>query len=304
MRKNRYTQAVDGLTAPESAVEQMLETARDFNRPRKVMNKRKVTRYAVAAALALVILLGAVIGPGLFGGKGGYSFTMTVHAAELTKDHPVYVEAGAGGMNIVGKEGGGTEYYVALPLTVNGEHIQSVTWSAEKDGISVICPKDSDLVSAGEKVGEGLDTLFDAYYLEQQEKAAVSQGTALPAPEAFLSRKYTCVTLAADKPAPAMALVGMSEKDVSEFYGQAGKEDAPGSDSLAARAEHMNALIGNTIHCTVLFDDGSEQQLDIRVSAAVMQASSADPAAFAELNAEEKAEKDYTGVFVAYSVTP
>ena len=302
MGKNRYVQAVSGIKAPESAVEKMLETINNTNSPRKIINRRKVTRYAVAAALALVILLGTAIGSGLVGGKAGPSFMITVHAAELTKDHPVYVEIGAGGMNIAGKGGGGTEYYVALPLAVNGEHIRSVTWSAEKDMIAVICAKDSDPVTAGDQVGEGTDTLFDAYYIQQQEKAAVLQGTALPVPEEFLSRKYTSVTLAAEKPAPSLAVVGMNEKDASEFYGQTGKEDEEGTNSLAARAEHMNTLIGNTIRCTVRFNDGTEQQLVIRISAAVMQASSADPAAFAGLSAAEKAEKDYTGVFVAYSV--
>ena len=323
MHNNRYTQAADGIKAPESAVEKALETARVYeaeklSRPaadarpaKRDVSKRKVFRYAAAAVLALAILLGAVIGPGLFGGKAGLAFTVTVHAAELTKDSPVYVEAGKGSMNIVGRGDsgkgsvpgpGGTEYYVSLPFAVEGENVAGVTYSTDKDLIAVICSKDNDPVTAGDKAGEGFDSLFDQYYVNQAEKAAEGSSKE-EIRSGLLSRKYSAVTLDAGKDAPSMALVGSSSKDVSEFYEQDYKEaSSPSGDLLEKRAARFTEMIGSVIHCDVRFVDGSEQRIDIQLSFAVMQASSADPEAFAGLTAEEKAMKDYTGIFVAYTI--
>ena len=302
MHDNRYTQTVDKIKAPEGAVEKALEMAVNHSAEgrrsgnvrsaKSVVSRKKNVRWAVAAVLALVVALGAVLGPGLFGGKAGGAFTVTVYAAELAKDNPVIVETGESAMNIVGKEGGGTEYFVALPFAVKGENVVSVTYETDKDLIAVICPQGSDPVTAGEKVSEGFDTLFDTRYLNQAEKAG-STGNAL-------SRKYASVTLAAGAQDYAMGLVGTSEKSASEFYEKNDKM-AASNNVLAERAARWNELLGGVIHCTVTFRDGHLQQFDIELSFAVMNASSADPAAFASLSAEEKEEKDHSGVFVVFS---
>ena len=318
MRNNRYTETVDKIKTPEGAVENALEAARNYEAvgvrsaaakaapAKRTVRKRKVFRYAVAAVLALAVALGAFIGPGLFGKKADNAFSLTVHAAELEKGNPVYIETGRGSMNIVGRGGsgkgsepgpGGTEYYVALPFTVSGENVVSVTYAADKDAIAVICAAGSDPVTAGNMVGEGLDTVFDQYYLNQAEKAG-------KAADGALSRKYSSVTLTAAGQAAdgfAMGLVGESDKDSSEFYAKDDKTN-PSGNVLEERAARLNELIGTVIRCTVAFSDGSTQQLDIQVGFAVMQASAADPAAFAKLSAEEKAAKDYTGIFVTYSI--
>ena len=313
MRNNRYTQAVDGIKAPELAVEKAVRAARDrgaaneSRSAKRTVSSRKVIRYAVAAVLVLVLAVGAFAGPGMFGGKGGGVFTVTAYAAELTKDSPVCVEAGGASMNTVGKDTGstekekggnetsGTEYYVALPFEVTGEHVTAVTYSADKDAIAVICPADSDPVTAGNMTGEGSNSLFVSFYSEQAAKAG-TEDTAL------LSRNYSSVTLDAGRQAPAMALVGESGRDVSEFYGNEDKEAPDGGSYLEERAARLNELVGTVIRCTVAFDDGTEQQVDIQVSFAVMKHSEADPGAFAELTPEEAEMKDGTGVFVVYSI--
>ncbi len=302
MHDNRYTQMVSKIKAPESAVEKALETAvnRSAEERRSVnvhfaksgVSRWKTVRLAVAAVLALVIVLGAILAPGLFGGRAGNAFTVTVQAAELTEDSPVFAEAGEAAMNIVGKEDGGTEYFIALPFAVKGENVVSVTYATDKDRIAVICPQGSDPVTAGEEVSEGFDTLFDLRYLNQAEKAGFA-GDAL-------SRKYSSVTLDAGAQDFVMGLVGSSEKSVSEFYEKNDKE-AASNNALAERAARWNELRGGVIHCTVTFSDGDEQQFDIGFSFEVMNASSADPEAFARLSEEEKAEKDHIGVFVVYS---
>ena len=311
MHDNRYTQTVDKIKAPESAVEKALETAAKYGTEGRrsanvrsagsVVSRRKTIRWAVAAVLALVVALGAVLGPGLFGGKAGGAFTITVQAAELAKDSPVSLEAGKAAMNIVGRNGGGkddaagsggTEYYVALPFAISGKDVVSVTYAADKGSIAVISREGSDPVTAGTKLGEGFDTLFDEKYLNDAEKAGASMNA--------VSRKYSSVTLAAGQEA-VMALVGTDSRDVSEFY-EANDKASASNDVLAERAARWNELLGSVIHCTVTFSDGSAQQLDIQISFAVMNQSSADPAAFAGLSDAEKAEKDHVGVFVVYSI--
>ncbi len=319
MRNNRYTETVDKIKAPEGAVENALEAARNHETEsvvrtaanaapaKKAVSRRlAAVRYAVAAALALVVALGAILGPNLFGKKTGNAFSLTVHAAELEKGQPVYIETGSGSMNVIGRGDngkgsvpgiGGTEYYVALPFTVSGENVARVTYTADKDAIAVIFAGGSDPVTAGNKVGEGLDTVFDQYYLNQAEKAG-------KAADAAVSRKYSSVTLTAAGQAAdgfAMGLVGESDKDSSEFYAKDDKTN-PSGNALEERAARLNELVGTVIHCSVSFSDGSIQQLDIQVGFAVMQASAADPDAFAKLTAEEKAAKDYTGIFVTYSI--
>ena len=312
MRNNRYTQAIDDIKAPETSVAKMLETVRNYEaaedhtvrtdrRPSKRAANRRIVRIAVAAVLAIAVALGAGFAPRLFGGKAGNAFMVTVYAAELTKDSPVCIGTDGARMNIVGKEAGGTEYYIELPVAVSSEHAVSVTWSIDKDAICLICPKDSDPVTAGNKAGEGFDSLFDKYYAEQAEKAG--SGAAI---SSLLSRKYSSVTVDAAKQSDvlAMAVAGTSSMDSSEFYVREDKENpsADGGSLLAKRAELLNGLLGRTIHCTVTFDDGSQQQTDIQLSFAVMKASEAAPDAFARLSAEERAMKDYTGLFVVYSI--
>ena len=303
MHNNRYTQTVDRIKAPESAVEKALEAAADrstegkrganIRSAKSFFGRRKTVRWAVAAVFALIVALGAVFGSGLIGGKAGRAFTLTVHAAELAKESPVCVETGETAMNLVGKGAGGTEYYVTLPFAVEGEDVVSVTYATDKGLIAVICPQGSDPVTAGKKVSEGFDTLFDMSYLNQAEKAG-SAGNAL-------SRKYSSVTLAAGAQDFAMGLVGTSEKNVSEFY-EKNDKTAASNNALSERAARWNELLSGVIHCSVTFRDGHTQQFDIGLSFAVMNASSANPAAFAGLSAEEKAEKDHIGVFVVYSV--
>ena len=128
MRENLYTQTVSKIKAPEGAVEKMLETAESFEKKEKVMHINNWIKGAVAASLAVAVTAGAAIGFNLFGSKNGHSFAMTVNAAEITKDNPVSVRLGEGGMSTALMDDG-MEYYIDLPLSVKGEHIKSVTYS-------------------------------------------------------------------------------------------------------------------------------------------------------------------------------
>ena len=304
MYHNRYTQEVSKIKAPEGAVEKMLKTAESFEKKEKVIHMKKWIKGAVAASLAVAVTAGAVIGFNLFGGKAN-SFVMTVNAAEITKDNPVSVGLGEGGMSIAPKDDG-MEYYIDLPLSVKGEHIKSVTYSVDKDAIAVHCRKDNNPVIDGDVVSESIGTLFDAKYTEDDQKAldeAIENDypDKLENPEAeeimsrYEGKKYSSITLAYDNQNPDGCAIGIVGKNTNE--------PVPDDESLEAKAEQLDLIIGNTLYCTVTFDDGTVQKQSIHIGTTVTNFGTAHSESFNQLTEEEKALKDYADVFVTYSIT-
>ena len=304
MYHNRYTQAVSKIKAPEGAVEKMLKTAESFEKKEKVIHMKKWIKGAVAASVAVAVTAGAIIGFNLFGGKAN-SFFMTVNAAEITKDNPVSVGLGEGGMSFAQKDDG-MEYYIDLPLSVTGEHIKSVTYSVDKDAIAVHCRKDNNPVIDGDVVSESIDTLFDVTYIENDQKALDAamendhqSDFEKHAAEEILNRyegkKYTSITLAYDNQNPDGCAIGI--------VGRRTNESVPDDESLEAKSKQLDSMIGNTLYCTVTFDDGTVQKQSIHIGATVTNFGTAHAESFNQLTEEEKALKDYTDVFVTYSIT-
>ena len=304
MYHNRYTQAVSKIKAPEGAVEKMLKTAESFEKKEKVIHMKKWIKGAVAASLAVAVTAGAVIGFNLFGGKAN-SFVMTVNAAEITKDNPVSVGLGEGGMSIAPKDDG-MEYYIDLPISVKGEHIKSVTYSVDKDAIAVHCRKDNNPVIDGDVVSESIDTLFDVKYIENDQKALDAamkndrqSGFEKHAAEEILNRyegkKYSSITLAYNNQNPDGCAIGI--------VGKSTVEPVPDDESLEAKSKQLDSMIGNTLYCIVTFDDGTEQKQSIHIGTTVTNFGTAHSESFNQLTEEEKALKDYTDVFVTYSIT-
>jgi hypothetical protein len=90
MRKNIYTQAVDGIKAPDRAVRKMLETARGFDKKEKIINMKKLRYGVIAASLAAVLALGGVFGLSQLTPKSDKAaknngFFVTAYAAEQVK---------------------------------------------------------------------------------------------------------------------------------------------------------------------------------------------------------------------------
>ena len=304
MYHNRYTQAISKIKAPEGAVEKMLKTAESFEKKEKVIHMKKWIKGAVAASVAVAVTAGAVIGFNLFGGKAN-SFVMTVNAAEITKNNPVSVGLGEGGMSIAPKDDG-MEYYIDLPLSVKGEHIKSVTYSVDKDAIAVHCRKDNNPVIDGDVVSESIDTLFDVKYIEDDQKAldeAIENDypDKLENPEAeeimsrYEGKKYSSITLAYDNQNPDGCAIGI--------VGKSTNEPVPDDESLEAKAKQLDSMIGNTLYCTVTFDDGTVQKQSIHIGTTVTNFGTVHAESFNQLTEEEKALKDYTDVFVTYSIT-
>ena len=74
-------------------------------------------------------------------------------------------------------------------------------------------------------------------------------------------------------------------------------------ESLEAKANRLDTIIGNTLYCTVVFNDGTEQKQSIHIGTTVTNFGTAHAESFNQLTKEEKALKDYTDVFVTYSIT-
>ena len=305
MYHNRYTQAVSRIKAPEGAVEKMLKTAESFEKKEKVIHMKKWIKGAVAASLAVAVTAGAVIGFNLLGSKAN-SFVMTVNAAEITKDNPISVGIGEGGMSIATKDDG-MEYYIDLPLSVKGENIKSVTYSVDKDAIAVHCRKDNNPVIDGDVVSESIDTLFDQTHIADDMKAleaamknegqSVVETNSLEEKllNSYVGKKYSSITLAYDNQNPDGCAIGI--------VGKSTVEPVSDDESLEAKSKQLDSMIGNTLYCTVTFDDGTAQKQSIHIGTTVTNFGTAHSESFNQLTEEEKALKDYTDVFVTYSIT-
>ena len=305
MYHNRYTQAVSKIKAPEGAVEKMLKTAESFEKKEKVIHMKKWIKSAVAASVAVAVTAGAIIGFNLLGSKAN-SFVMTVNAAEITKDNPISVGIGEGGMSIATKDDG-MEYYIDLPLSVKGENIKSVTYSVDKDAIAVHCRKDNNPVIDGDVVSESIDTLFDQTHIADDmkvlETAMENEGQSVVETNSleekllnsYVGKKYSSITLAYDNQNPDGCAIGI--------VGKSTNEPVSDDESLEAKAKQLDSIIGNTLYCTVTFDDGTAQKQSIHIGTTVTNFGTAHSESFNQLTEEEKALKDYTDVFVTYSIT-
>ena len=230
MRENLYTQTVNKITAPEGAVEKMLETAESFEKKEKVMHINNWIKGAVAASLAVAVSAGALVGFNPFGGSTGHSFVMTVNAEEITKDNPVSVVSDDRYLLTSGVFDRSNRIYeldFSMPLLVKGEHIKNVNYSIE-DGIFVVSyNKGDNPVVEGDVIpsaNERQELLYNPVYYSE-------------------STAYSNITLAYDNQKPDGCIIELrktGQGPLSEF-------------------------LKTIVYCTVTFDDGTEQTLSIKI---------------------------------------
>ena len=87
------------------------------------------------------------------------------------------------------------------------------------------------------------------------------------------------------------------------IVGKSTVEPVSDDESLEAKSKQLDSMIGNTLYCTVTFDDGTVQKQSIHIGTTVTNFGTAHAESFNQLTEEEKALKDYTDVFVTYSIT-
>ena len=159
----------------------------------------------------------------------------------------------------------------------------------------------------GDVVSESIDTLFDQTHIADDmkvlETAMENEGQSVVETNSleekllnsYVGKKYSSITLAYDNQNPDGCAIGI--------VGKRTNEPVPDDESLEAKAKQLDSIIGNTLYCTVTFDDGTAQKQSIHIGTTVTNFGTAHSESFNQLTEEEKALKDYTDVFVTYSIT-
>ena len=326
MRINRYTKAVDEIKAPERAVEKMMKTMKDFEEKEKVISMKKWIKGAVAASLVVAVTAGSVIGFNLFGNKAENAFVMKVGAAELSAEKSVSIGIDEDkGLNLSEGSDSIAAFSVGMPIVCEGKDIKSVTYSVDSGSLIVTSRRDNNPVISGTKSEDNRSYPYSLSMTEEDRKelnaiidseapdgATEEQNAAENAVYArYTQSAYSSVTFAYDNQKP----------EGSSFYYAGFAEDLSGKDYEYLK-EHkdelynvcgdealfdeqkscIEKLIGRTVHCTVAFDDGTEQKRDIVLGARVSTYSREYPEEYASLPDDIKADKDYKGVFVTYTL--
>lgn len=321
MRKNSYTQEVDRITAPDRAVEKMLSTARNFDKKEKIIDMKSFNyKGVIAASLAVVTAVGGIIGFNSFNGSrdsfiSENSFVITANAEEIGVEKSAVVSIPDNyGLCYSENEDGRIEYQLDLSFECKGDNISSITYSVDKDAIGVICRKDNDPVIQGKPTENITYSLHTVTYTEEDQRAIddamekeYKDTLENPAVEQIMDmyerKVYTSVTLDYNNQNPdgfTLGIVGVSDDDVTAHK----DEIFIGRDTsrLESKKEWLGKLVGNIVHCTVTFEDGTVQTQDIVIDTTISTYSNEHPVEFNGLPDDIKDIKDYTGVFVTYSL--
>ncbi len=306
MRKNSYTNAVDSITAPNRAVEKMLSTARNFERKeRNFYMKRFGFKGAIAASLAVVIAVGGIIGVSVFeSGRNPAvsensfikenSFVITANAEEIGGENSAEVCVPENyGLSVSENADGNVEYRLNFSFECIGENISTVTYSVEKDVIEVVCRKDNNAIVQVETVDQ---PLFDDEYKNYIENVPESN---------YTLNRYKSITLDYGNQKiydGYISIAGVGDDNIKAnkdifFNGGDGS-----SQGIEAENEWLGKLLGNIVHCTVTFYDGTTQTQDIIIGTKIGVASDTFSEEYSKLPDNIKEEKDFTGVFVTYSL--
>ena len=81
----------------------------------------------------------------------------------------------------------------------------------------------------------------------------------------------------------------------------ANKEALFSYEHLEKKCEQLNNLIGNTIHCTAEYNDGTTVEQDIKIGATISTFSEAFPDEYNAMPEDDRPEKDYCDVFVTFT---
>ena len=141
MKNNKYTRAMDLVEIDSEAIERGLRYADERKDKVIVMknSKSRILKTMAAACLALVIGVGGAAWAGRDADKAvqaEHKFTISANAAELKRDVRLEVDelsAGGGSVEFIEEEKAlGIEQGIAFNIRVEGDDIESVTFSTEK----------------------------------------------------------------------------------------------------------------------------------------------------------------------------
>ena len=326
MRKSIYTQAVDGIKAPDRAVGKMLETARNSKSKEKIIDMKNFRKAVIAASLAAVLAVGGAFGISIMNPKAENAFVLKVNAAELGGDNTAEIGINEDkGLSLSEGSDSIAAYSIGMPMICEGKNIDTVTYSVDSGVLVVSSRKDNDPVISGviskdkrrfpysvsmtEKDRKAINAIIEK---ESPDGATPEQNAAEDAIWAnYTQEVYSSVTFAYDNQKPegsCFSYAGFAE-DLSEEdynYLKAHKDELYniyGDEKLFdAQRDCVERIIGKTVHCTVRFKDGSEQTQDVKIGTTVSIYSKEFPGEANSLPEDIKKAKDYKGVFVTYSI--
>lgn len=166
--ENNYKNALDKIKLSETEKDKakaLFYERKEEKRMKKKMVKRVFISTAIAASLAIVLTVSTVI-PMLkrsfdntFGSTvSNNSFSLTVHAKEMTKTGKVFLDEYRTASNIAwDTEDGGIVFGFVFPVECKGKNIDTITYKIENGVFVITNPKGKSVVIDGERVINRLD---------------------------------------------------------------------------------------------------------------------------------------------------
>ena len=222
------------------------------------------------------------------------SFVITANAEEIGGENSAEVCVPENyGLGVSENADGNVEYRLNFSFECIGENISTVTYSVEKDVIEVVCRKYNNAIVQVETADQ---PLFDDEYKNYIENAPESN---------YTLNRYKSITLDYDNQKiydGYISIAGVGDDDAKAHKNIFFNGGDGSSQSLEAENEWLGNLLGNVVHCTVTFYDGTTQTQDIIIGTKIGVASDVFSEEYSKLPDDIKEEKDFTGVFVTYSL--
>lgn len=241
-------------------------------------------KSVIAASLALVMAIGGTIGYNHFSSAVEHTqpaspFVMTVNAEEITPNETLFSNPLNYGLMISDNDNGDVVYRLDLKLECKGDNIKSITYTIDKDTIGIVYDGDLNPAIGGTPAESAND---DGTFSEDAVKKA-----------------YTSVTFDYVNQNPegfSFEIFGIGDSTIT-----ANKEALFSYEHLEEKCEQLNNLIGNTIHCTAEYNDGTTVEQDIKIGATISTFSETFPDEYNALPKANRPEKDYRDVFVTFT---
>lgn len=227
-------------------------------------NYKKILKFGFAVAACVTLVITVAITTGHFMDRiknekfaaSNNPFIITVKAAELTENSPVYFgNSLSNTFGFAGWENGKIGFAMEMPLSCKGDNIERITYSIEGGAFSILeCDNDSIIINSEEYKGDVSEVGFAGKEIQEG---------------AELGNKYiSSYTVAYEK-----------QNGENTFINICGNHELPKNDYKCMIESHnpqKTAQIYNkifqdvTITCTVNFKDGTIQTKRIGIGSDVM----------------------------------
>ena len=223
-------------------------------------NRKKILRTIVAIAACCILVITGSISIEYFGEKNSNLFTVHVMAKELNEGETVYMaDYTSNRFGSTGFGDGKAGYVVTMPLTCQGENIESITYSIKNAAFHLTEMGDRIIVEAKTYDGDITEIGFNG------------SGDGTPKETSSGNNYVSSYTVNYDKQTSDTTWInicGNHELSEAEYKSTFGEYDA---NKMAKMYDKL--LEDVVITCTVTFKDGTTDKKDIIVGAQTMRKS-------------------------------